>query len=294
MLLTITAVAYGQTTKKTKRELKAEAKEKEAAQKAKTEARKREQMLKQKEKEELAARNKRKTVKKRALPKYATKEYNYGLIAATDGFGFGVHRMERNPSDLAMPAYGFFMELAEYKDPRERRRAPNAQQPVNGIEPTPYIYGKIYNNYQLKVGYIRRRPVSGKLDASNVRIHHFWAAGLNLGIFKPYLLNLDRNGATTVEQYNQDNAVIFLNRDYIVGSAGFMEGLGLLTYQFGALGRTGFQFEYQPTRYRGLIGEIGFETKLGLGKGNTTMANTQSRLIYPSVYAAVRLVNLKD
>jgi Ni/Co efflux regulator RcnB len=288
------AEMLAQKQSKTKQELKAEAKEKANAKKAKEDAKKAAEVAKKKSAADKKAKASRKTVKRKKLPKFPGKEFNYGIAAATDGLAAGIHRMERSNEDDMAPAYGFFLEVAEQKDPRELRRASAAKSPVNGVTPNRYVYGKIYNNYQLKVGYLRRIPITGKLDVQNVRVNYFWASGLNLGLFKPYMLNLDRNGATTVEQYTVDNSSIFLDRDYIVGSAGFTQGLNLITYQFGLLGRTGLQFEYLPSRYRGLIGELGAEFKVSLGNGLTTMANAKSRLVYPSVYLAFRLASLKD
>jgi hypothetical protein len=65
-----------------------------------------------------------------------------------------------------------------------------------------------------------------------------------------------------------------------------------LEYGFGVMARTGFQFEYSPTKYKAFIIELGTEMKSNFGLGYSTMVNTKIKTIYPMVYVSAKLANL--
>jgi hypothetical protein len=296
-----TQSAQAQTSKKSKAELEEmrqlkedERKAKEAERKEKEALRKEQSEAKAKLSKEKNAKTAKKTVRKVVALKFPTKEFSYGINIATDGYGLNLQRMERKGDDIMGNAFGFFFDLAEQKDAREIRVGSNIKNPANGVEPTRYVYGKIANNYQVKFGYLKRTAISGKLDAPNVRVSYIWGAGLNIGIFKPYLLNIARGTATVEEQYTEDNATVFLDKKYIVGTNGPLTGWGLVTYQFGGLLRSGFQFEYNPTRFRAVVVELGGELKVASGAGKVTMANTKAKILYPMLYMSLKFASLKD
>jgi hypothetical protein len=296
-----TQSAQAQTSKKSKEELEEmrqlkedERKAKEAERKEKEALRKEQSAAKAKLSREKSAKTAKKIVRKVVVLKFPTKEFSYGINIATDGYGLNLQRMERKGDDIMGNAYGFFFDLAEQKDAREIKVNPTFKNPSNGIEPTRYVYGKIANNYQVKFGYLKRTAISGKLDAPNVRVSYIWGAGLNIGIFKPYLLNIARGTATVEEQYTEDNASVFLDKQYVVGTNGPLTGWGLVTYQFGGLLRSGFQFEYNPTRFRAVVVELGGELKVASGSGKVTMANTKAKILYPMLYMSLKFASLKD
>jgi hypothetical protein len=298
--LTVQSV-QAQTIKKSKEELEEirqlkeeEKKAKEAERKEKEALRKEQTATKAKQNQENRAKTAKKTVRKVAPLKFPTKELNYGIMLSTDGYGLSLQRIERKGDDIMGNAYGVFLDLAEQRDAREIKVNPEFKNPLNGVDPSKYVYGKIANNYQVKFGYMKRTAVSGKLDAPNVRVSYIWGAGLNIGIFKPYLLNIARGTATVQEQYSDDNASVFLDKQYIVGTDGPLTGWGLITYQFGGLLRSGFQFEYNPTRYRGVVVELGGELKVASGSGKVTMANTKAKILYPMLYMSLKFASLKD
>jgi hypothetical protein len=293
--------AYAQTVKKSKEELaemrklkEEEKKAKEAERKEKEKLRKEQAAAKAKLSAEKRSNSAKKVLTRTTLPKFPTKEISYGINFATDGYGGSIQRLERRGDDIMGNAYGFFLDVSEQKDPREIRVPSSFRNPLNGIEPSKFVYGKIANNYQVKFGYLKRTAISGKLDAPNIRVSYIWGAGLNIGIFKPYLLNLARGTATVEEQYTADNATVFLDKQYIVGSSGPLAGWGLVTYQFGGLLRSGFQFEYNPTRYRAVVVELGGELKVASGNGKVTMANTKAKILYPNLFMSLKFASLKD
>jgi hypothetical protein len=234
-----------------------------------------------------------KRVRKTDKPLPITKEFNTGFAYNSDGWGVGFQRLELRSEPEKHVYQGFFIELAEQRDSRERKTSPLIRD-SNGIN-NRYYYGKQFNNYQVKLGYMIRRPLSGKLDHTHIRLQWLMAAAMNLNIYKPYFLRFSIPGIGIKEdRYLEENADYFTDKTLIYGASGFNYGWNYLQYGFGMLGRTGIQFEYAPNKYNAVIFELGTELKSTFGTGLSTMVNTKVRMVDPMVYLAVRFAKLYE
>jgi hypothetical protein len=222
-------------------------------------------------------------------------ELNYGFNLLNDGWAISLQRLEYAPEKGGRKFSGFFMDIGELRSLKEKSVLSKlANADTTGKGPLSYKYGKIYNNYQIKIGYIGRISISGKLDPNNIRIHYFYGGAVLSSLFKPYILKLARADSSggiivTEESFKIDNAAQFLNPQYIIGSAGISKGWNKLTYGFGIVARTGFQFDFSPTKNRCILIEFGTEIKSSFGTEKSTMAYGTVGTVTPNVYIGAKL-----
>jgi hypothetical protein len=226
------------------------------------------------------------------------KEISFGFTLLSDGWAISLQRLEYTPESTNAKFRGFFMDIGEQYDPRETKvesKLRNLDSTAQG-GPAFYKYGKIYNNYQIKIGYLGRVAISGRLDPHNVRLNLIYGGSVISGIYKPYMLKLSKTnnlGQTLYadEAYSTTNADRFLNQNNIVAPSGFQMGWNKINYSIGAMARFGFQFEYAPTKYRAVIFELGTELKSNFGLDKPIMANNDKKLFYPDIYISAKIAN---
>jgi hypothetical protein len=222
-------------------------------------------------------------------------EINYGATLLSDGWAISIQRLEWAPEKAGKKFSGFFIDMGELTSQKEKSVLSKlANTDTTNKGPLSYKFGKIYNNYQIKVGYLGRISITGKLDPNNIRIHYFYGGAVLSSLFKPYMLKLARANSSggidvTEENFKPDNAAIFLNPQYIVGAAGVTKGWSKLTYGFGAVARTGFQLEFAPSKTRSVIVEFGAELKSSFGTEKSTLAYNTVSTIIPDVYISAKL-----
>jgi hypothetical protein len=237
-------------------------------------------------------------INKLAVDAPIRKEINFGFTMLSDGWAIALQRLEYDPESANSKCRGFFMDIGEQFDPRETKvksKLGSLDTTVQG-GPAFYKYGKIYNNYQIKIGYIGRVAISGKLDPQNVRLHLIYGGSVISGLYKPYMLKLlkssNQGGFTSSDEaYSVANADRFLNKNLIVSPSGFQMGWNKVNYSIGAMARFGFQFEYAPTKHRAVIFELGTELKSSFGLDKPIMANNDKKLVYPDVYLSAKIAN---
>lgn len=244
--------------------------------------------------EELAAQ--RAAGRKKTIPPL-TQEMSGGFKLHTDGWTLNAQRGFIRSEDPENPFTPFmWFEFSEKKHPKEVKQQNNSYLIVNPgeLRPLSYKYGKINNFYALKLGYGNQKPLSGKIDKANVQVSWVYAAALSIGFLKPYYLDvLMPEGNVYVRKtvkYSEETKPYFLdlyNKNTIVGGTDFIRGINELKINPGIALRSGFYFDYAPTRKLFSGVELGASAELYMKKAEI-MAIAPNRNFFFNLYVDFR------
>jgi hypothetical protein len=217
-------------------------------------------LLAQKTKE-LTPRQQKKADRKEKIEKLIKKEeegaliFNkqtvFGLKLNTDGYGL-IFEKGKFKSNVLTTIW--WSELNEHKHAKEQKFAtgdPNWGFTIG----TPYVYGKINNFYNYKLGYGQQRLIGGKGSKNGVATSLIYGGGLAIGILKPYFL--DVQDPLTLETKTirfKDDEQLFLDQTRIIGSAGIFKGIGYSKFIPGFHGKAALRFDYG--RYNEMVSAI--------------------------------------
>ena len=220
-----------------------------------------------------------------------------GLRLNSNGWGlYGEYG--RMMSDEGRDAEKFFdtrlftIGFDEIKHPKEMRSS--TQSSGGGDNPKPYIFGKVNNFYSLKLSYGFRKMIAGKPEGGTVSVHWMYQGGLALGLEKPYYLDAfapQDNSGPIVRQtvkYSDANSAYFLNNNYIIGSAGFAQGLGETKLVPGLQARTGLHFDFSQRRKMVLAIDCGIAAEY-YTRPIQILASQTDRPYFVSLYAGVQI-----
>lgn len=173
------------------------------------------------------------------------------------------------------------IEFSEHKHPKELKGTSTQLITNTNDKPKPYIYGKINNFYALKLGYGKRKMIAGKPDPGAISIHWVYLGGLSIGLLKPYYIDAyvpqDNPGTLAREsiKYEGDYKDAFLAQQYIVGSSGWVKGIGETKFVPGLHAKTGLHFDFATSPKTKLALEVGLSGELYTQKIEM-MANTKA------------------
>lgn len=156
-----------------------------------------------------------------------TRQNGFGIMLRTNGYGLffeiGRRRTQRWTNTYSM-------ELTEIKHPKEEK--------VQGsVFANPFVYGKVNNFYQFKLGFGQQYIFGQKGNKNGVAVIGIAQGGLSLGMLKPYYVTL-RDGES-IKWSPQDNAA-FLDAE---SATGFTKGWGELKFKPGAYLKTALRFD---------------------------------------------------
>ena len=241
--------------------------------------------------EELAAQ--RAAGRKKTIPPL-TQEMSGSYKQHTDGWSLVAQRGFIRNEDPDNPFTTFlWFEFSEKKHPKEVKQQNNSYLIINPgeLKPMGYKYGKINNFYALKLGYGRQKPISGKIDKTNVQVSWVYAAALSFGFLKPYYLDvLMPEGNVFIRKtvkYTEETRPYFLdlfNKNSIIGGTNFIRGINELKILPGLAVRSGFNFDYAPSRKTFTGIELGVSAEL-YTKEATIMAIAPNRSWFVNLYA---------
>jgi len=171
--------------------------------------------------------------------------------------------------------YGGFYELAKFKNRRksntysieftEIKDAKEEKSPTSSgffAFNNPYIFGKINNFYQLKLGFGQQYLLGQKGNKNGVAVAFIYQGGFSGGFLRPYYLDVsDTNNTDRQIKFNPENAydsALFLNIAAIRGSSGLGTGWGEMGFKPGLYAKAALRFDYG--RYNEVVSgvEIGF------------------------------------
>lgn len=202
------------------------------------------------------------TVRKPVIkkPKPISKELSFGLRLTTNGWGLfaergTVHSDEGKEADKFYDTRVIQAEFGEIKHPKQTKYNNDQGQSVpGGGKSRPYIFGKINNFYALNLSYGNRKMIAGKPEPGTVSINWVYMGGVSLGMLKPYYLdgyvpqdNLNGQLVRKTFRY-EDSKESFLNNNYIIGAAGFSEGIGQTKFIPGLHLKTALHFDFSNNK----------------------------------------------
>jgi hypothetical protein len=198
------------------------------------------------------------------------RELSAGLRLNSNGWGIyadygSIRADDERKSDLFYQVRLLDLSFNEVKAPKERRQ--NATLPgVGDYNPRPYIFGKINNFYSLKIGYGNRRMLAGKPEVKTVSLHLVYSGGLAVGFLKPYYINVYMPSGSGIMpsaiRYSEGTKAYFLDPNYIIGKAGFTQGLGEMIIIPGIHAKVGLHFDFAAKRTRKMALETGVAAEL--------------------------------
>jgi hypothetical protein len=153
----------------------------------------------------------------------------FGVQVSSLGYGvFYEHGRVKN----ARKANLFRIDITEIKDRKEDK----VQNTANGFIffGNPYIYGKINNFYQAKLGYGQQLILGQKGNKNGVSVTGIYGGGLSLGLLRPYYLQVI-DPVTNEEKFMGNT---------ILGGGGLSKGWNEMKFTPGLFGRAALRFDY--------------------------------------------------
>jgi hypothetical protein len=223
-------------------------------------------------------------------PKFIRTELSGGLRLNSNGWSVFVDKGwvkgEDKRRDYFYDTKLLQFEFGEKKHFKELKRSNNIAA-VGDRESKPFIFGKINNFYDFKVGYGARKMIAGKPENGNVSIHWVYLGGLSLGMQKPYYIEavVRDNGAWTTKsiKYGDETEDVFLNGSAIVGSSGIMKGLNEIQFIPGLHAKTALHFDFAASKKTKLAVETGINAEY-YTKNVELMANQKAVPYLVDVY----------
>ncbi|MEZ5015477.1 MAG: hypothetical protein R2800_00365 [Flavipsychrobacter sp.] len=223
-------------------------------------------------------------------------ELSVGIRLNTDGWSVfadkGWVKGAGRKRDLFYDVNVFQVELGEHKHVKEIKRTNNLGT-FTSEAAKPFIFGKLNNFYNLKLGYGKRKMLAGKPVLGAVAIHWVYLGGITVGFLKPYYIEAyvdkDQTGVFTQEaiKYEESTKEVFLSRPNIIGSAGFSKGIGETKIVPGAHAKTALHFDFAGTRKMKLAIETGINAEI-YTSSIPLMANQKEVPYFVNMYVALQ------
>ncbi|MCW3073947.1 MAG: hypothetical protein JWP69_1016 [Flaviaesturariibacter sp.] len=164
-----------------------------------------------------------------------SRQNTFGIQLRTNGYGlFYEHGRMKTPRITNM----YMVELTEIKHQKESRT-----QKQEGAFGGSYVYGKINNFYQFKLGFGQQYIFGQKGNKNGVAVMGIYQGGLSLGLLRPYYLDVNDNGTKRAVKYESADSLLFLGNE-IYGSSGFSKGWNELKIRPGAFVKAALRFDF--------------------------------------------------
>jgi hypothetical protein len=158
----------------------------------------------------------------------------YGAKLTSDGYG-GFIEIGRARS--VRKALLFQLDIAERKHVKEEK-----QQIYSNT--SPIIYGKINFFYPVKLGVQYQYLLGNKGNKNGISITGNLGGGLSLGLLRPYLIDLDKQGERTYVKYESADSSYFLDQSVHIAGPGFGRGWSDLKVTPGLYLKPAIRFDY--------------------------------------------------
>lgn len=210
------------------------------------------------------------------------KQSAFGIKLNTDGYGF---YYEHGKYKTLTTTNLWWAELGEHKHEKESKVAKGDNQGF--IVSNPFVYGKVNNFYNFKLGVGQQRLIGGKGNRNGVATSLIYGGGFALAMLKPYYLEVkDGNGKISDISYYTDTLNLFLEPAAIQGASGFGKGFGDMKFVPGGYIRTSLRFDYG--RYNETLSaiEVGLNAEF-YSKKILQMAFNKQHQIFFNAYVAL-------
>lgn len=122
---------------------------------------------------------------------------------------------------LTSDGYGGFFEIGRAKSIRRsllfqieitERKHPKEEKETNILtNSSPIIYGKQNFFYPVKLGVQMQFLLGNKGNKNGVSITGNLGGGLSIGLLRPYMVEVEKNGELTYVQYESEDSLLFIN-----------------------------------------------------------------------------------
>jgi hypothetical protein len=162
-----------------------------------------------------------------------TKQTAGGVQIRTNGYGVFLELgRSRSPRFTNL----FVLEITEIKHPKEEKFS------GEGFFSNSYVFGKINNFYQAKLGFGQQYVFGQKGNKNGIAVLGIVNGGLSMGFLKPYYVKERTNGADI--KYDSKDSLLFLDPQNISGGSGFTTGWNELKIKPGVYLKTGLRFDF--------------------------------------------------
>jgi hypothetical protein len=208
------------------------------------------------------------------------KQSAFGLQLRTNGYGvfFELGRM-KSPRFTNL----YTLELTEIKHSKEEK--------IGGAESlfaNSYVFGKINNFYQAKLGFGQQYIIGQKGNKNGVAIMAIYGAGVSLGLEKPYYIDvIDSLGSSKSINYFSNDSASFRDRSRIIGSSGFTKGFGEMKMKPGVYAKAALRFDFGRYNESLQALEIGLSADYYFNDTQILLLNEPKKLYYQGHIAYV-------
>lgn len=164
------------------------------------------------------------------------KQSVFGIQLRTNGYGL-LYEKGRTKTRRKTSIYG--IELTEIKDPKEEKTSTGFFSIGN-----PYIFGKINNFYQFKIGYGQQYLFGQKGNKNGVAVTGNYMGGISLGLQRPYFLEVNDGTGNREIKYSVEDSAAFLDPSVIQGSGGLGKGWSEMTLKPGVYAKGAIRFDW--------------------------------------------------
>lgn len=209
-----------------------------------------------------------------------TKQTAFGLQLRTNGYGlfFELGR-SRTPRFTNL----YMIELTEIKHPKEEKVS-NANQFFSNS----FVYGKINNFYQAKLGFGQQYVFGQKGNKNGVAVLAIAEAGLSVGLLKPYYIQVqDQSNIVRDVKYESEDSSSFLDPNKIIGGSGFTKGWNELKIKPGVFVKTALRFDFGRFNETVQALEIGMSLDAYASKIPQMVYNEPQRFFFQGHFALV-------
>lgn len=164
-----------------------------------------------------------------------TRQSVFGVELRTNGYGV-FYEHGRRRSVKATTTYA--IELTEIKHPKEEKGM------GTNFFANSYVYGKMNNFYQAKLGIGQQFLLGQKGNKNGVAVTAHVQGGLALGFLKPYYVDaMDGIGQNRSIKYDSPDSTLFLS-GAVSGGSGFTQGWSELKMKPGAFAKASMRFDF--------------------------------------------------
>jgi len=203
----------------------------------------------------------------------------FGLQLRTNGYGlfFELGR-SRTPRFTNL----YMIEITEIKHPKEEKVS-NA----NTFFSNSFVYGKINNFYQVKLGFGQQYVFGQKGNKNGVAVLGIVEGGISAGLLKPYYIQVqDQSNSVRDIKYDSEDSSEFIGGN-IIGGSGFTKGWDELKIKPGAFLKTALRFDFGRFNETVQALEIGMSLDAYASKIPQMAYNEPKRLFFQGHFAIV-------
>lgn len=196
---------------------------------------------------------------------------------------------------LTSDGYGGFMEIGRAKSVRkallfqldisERKQAKEEKQQFFS-NTSPVIYGKINFFYPVKLGVQLQYLLGNKGNKNGVSVTGNLGGGLAIGLLRPYMIDVNKQGERKSVAYNSSDSIYFLDQNSYISGPGIGKGWSNLKITPGLYIKPALRFDYG--KYNEMVSalEVGLVAEFYSKKIPQMVYNKQKQLFF-SAYVAV-------